>query len=243
MKSLRIAGTVVGVVLSVIGLASLPDDLTTWAGWLDPLKGERGRWLFVIVGVSIVIAANLLPRLRRSPPTMTTFTPTSGIRVQPSADPVFAPRYESQVAAMRREAVIDQLTQSADRKEAALLFREAFDSYVEAFLARRRELKGITPERLGEVREEYGSRQRAVVRAYRGIREQFRAFVDDEPGYDLRAEMSQESAYELPVDYPLTWWWKSLTFDEAVHEWSNAHDAHIEGILERQRAVLDAFAD
>jgi len=245
VRTLRIAGNVVGLVLTVIGLASIPDDLGTWADWLDPLKGDTGRWLFVVAGIVVILAANVvLPRVRRSPTPITTFAPTSGILVEQPTDPVFLARQEERTAlAGRRQAVIDQLTRSAERKEAAERFREAFDSYMDTFLARRHEWNVVSAERRDEMRAEYRELQPAVVRRYRGVRDRYRAFLADEPAYDLRPELYEDDAYELALDYPLTYWWKPLTFDEAVHNWANADVAHIRGFLERQRAVLDAFAD
>jgi hypothetical protein len=122
-------------------------------------------------------------------------------------------------------------------------FRGRFRSYTETFLQRRRELRSDTPpERVEEMRSEYRKLQRAVVQAYRPIRDLYRDFIEEEPGYDQRHEVVDDP-YGLALDYPLTNWWTPLTFDEALDKWSNADDEHIGHFLRRQHAVLEAFED
>lgn len=123
-------------------------------------------------------------------------------------------------------------------------FREAFDKYVDTFLDRRRELhEDVSDERLGELRDEYRALQRQVASTYRRVREHYRRFIEAEPDYDRRVEMFDPPLPGLPLDYPLTSWWKPITFDEAVANWANADDEYIRRNLDREHAVLDAFED
>ena len=92
------------------------------------------------------------------------------------------------------------------------------------FLRRRREIETATGMRALEIRDEYRALQRSVVEAHRRVRDEFAAFIDEEPGYDLRPEFDADGLLDLPVDYPLTDWWKSLTFDDARVRWANADD-------------------
>jgi hypothetical protein len=43
---------VVGAVLAVIGLSSVPDDIKKWGDFFAALDSQTGRWLLVIAGVA-----------------------------------------------------------------------------------------------------------------------------------------------------------------------------------------------
>lgn len=51
---------ILSVVLVIVGLAGLPDDIRRWAGWIDALDADTWRWTFVIGGVMIFVALQLL---------------------------------------------------------------------------------------------------------------------------------------------------------------------------------------
>src|SRR2546427_471062 len=56
----RWAGSIVGLALAIIGLASAPDDLGTWAEWIgDAFGGDRGRWILLGLGITIIAISNL----------------------------------------------------------------------------------------------------------------------------------------------------------------------------------------
>lgn len=56
----------VAALLTVVGLAGVPDDLQNWSVALQAIGSELGRWLLVIVG-GLLIAAVLLVRGRNQP--------------------------------------------------------------------------------------------------------------------------------------------------------------------------------
>jgi len=122
--------------------------------------------------------------------------------------------------------------------------KEAFERYMRTFLAHRRELQGdLSDQRVNEIRDEYRTLQRAVVAAYRPVRDLFHGFIEEEPGFDQRNQMFDDGIGDIPLEYPLTSWWRPLTFDEARANWANADDDHIEQHLQRMLAVLEAFED
>jgi len=45
---------VFGATTAVIGFAGIPDDLTTWVTWLQPIDTGLGRWIAAIIGVAIL---------------------------------------------------------------------------------------------------------------------------------------------------------------------------------------------
>jgi len=45
---------VFGALLAIIGLAGVPDDLKTWAGWLTVVDQDLARWLFVSAAIAIL---------------------------------------------------------------------------------------------------------------------------------------------------------------------------------------------
>jgi hypothetical protein len=64
---MRIALGVVGWALTIIGIASLPQDLKTWKGWLKPfaqIDQNIARWLLVLAGLILVLTAHFGPRIR-----------------------------------------------------------------------------------------------------------------------------------------------------------------------------------
>jgi hypothetical protein len=64
---MRIALGVVGWALTIIGLASLPQDLKIWKGWLKPfaqIDQDTARWLLVGVGLILASIAHFGPRMR-----------------------------------------------------------------------------------------------------------------------------------------------------------------------------------
>jgi hypothetical protein len=66
-RIMRIALGVVGWALTIIGVASLPQDLKIWKGWLKPFAQiDQGiaRWLLVGVGLILALTAHLGPRIR-----------------------------------------------------------------------------------------------------------------------------------------------------------------------------------
>jgi hypothetical protein len=66
-RIMRIALGVVGWALTIIGLASLPQDLKTWKGWLQPfaqIDQNIARWLLVLAGLILVLTAHFGPRIR-----------------------------------------------------------------------------------------------------------------------------------------------------------------------------------
>ncbi len=55
---LKAASLLTGAILTVIGLAGLPQDLETWERWLDGVSQDTWRWIFVIVGILIAASPN-----------------------------------------------------------------------------------------------------------------------------------------------------------------------------------------
>ena len=51
----RLVGSVAGGVIAVIGLAGIPEDVTTWAGWLNWLASNGGRWTLVVGGLVLIV--------------------------------------------------------------------------------------------------------------------------------------------------------------------------------------------
>lgn len=56
---LRISVTVIGLILTIIGLAGVPDDLLTWAAWLSWVGGNAGRWALVMTGFALMFSSQL----------------------------------------------------------------------------------------------------------------------------------------------------------------------------------------
>lgn len=137
-------------------------------------------------------------------------------------------------------------TPPGDARKAAEKLRRAFDDFTDIFLYWRgeQERRGSfaqTPIGLKKARDEYQDRRLKVDSAHRVVRDLFRQFVEEEPTYDLRGDLSDDAAADIPVDYPLRDWWSALTFDDALDRWANADDDHLQPFIERQRAVLRAF--
>lgn len=68
-------GTILGGIFTFLGLGGVEEDLRTWIGWIqaaltfyadvrmdmkvvDALSGDIGRWLFVIIGFSVIAFSN-----------------------------------------------------------------------------------------------------------------------------------------------------------------------------------------
>lgn len=254
---IRLAWAALGVLLVILGLPSVTEDAAGWASWLSWLE-NRWQPLLLVLGFLITLVAEgpvvlaRVTRLMKSPSARTrpaiagsaARAPTKSRprdhRGTDSADRHRTVRGASQVtAAGLRERRIALLV--AARVLKARELRAALDNYMETLLLRRAE-QDVTSARLTEMREEYGEIQRGLARLFRPLRDLFARFVEEEAQYDLRGE--HESPYGgLSPEYPLTKWWRPLTFDQAVDEWRNADDTHIQYYLERQRAVLRAFEE
>ncbi len=62
--------TIIGVIISFIGFASIPDDIEQWKQWIGSMSTvitpKIARWLLASFGILLVIALNvLLPYLSR----------------------------------------------------------------------------------------------------------------------------------------------------------------------------------
>jgi hypothetical protein len=240
-------GSAVGLVLLVLGLVDIPEQIEGWAGWLEPLQGDAGRWLIALAGLLIIIAANheaLWAWVKRRKPAGVDSAPSPierthqpqamGGQPEQPAEPVDAPEQVAEPPEPPREG----------RRRDGLAFREAFDTFINTFLERRRQVgPQRTHDEFGTFRDEYRVLQRRVVAAYRPVKDLYLNFLHHEPQFDRRNEVYGDEAHYFSPDNPLTDLWSALTFDEALHRWENADDEHFAAFLERDRAVLDAFAD
>jgi len=157
------------------------------------------------------------------------------------AEPAQPTRAADEPAEAREPAERNRV-QNLQRGARARLLVTSFEHFVDTFLWRRRELAGaISVPR--DVREEYQQLHRAIVRDYARVRDDYVRFIESDPSYDLRGDVDAESPEMHAVDEPLTSWWRPLTFEDALQRWSNADDDHLAPFLERQKAVLRAFAE
>jgi hypothetical protein len=131
---------------------------------------------------------------------------------------------------------------ASERRQAVGKLRAAFVAYTWMFRERRLEFAAdISEKKRDEIRAEYRELRRQVDRAFRPLRDLFVEFLGEEPRYDLRRDVHDDGGHDVPVESPFTQWWDALTFEEALDRWANADDDHIENLLRRQEAVLDAF--
>ena len=77
MELLRKIGLWIGWVCTVIGAIDLPEQMQKWAkyfaslagivvNWDADILGEYGRWGFVLIGVTLILIANDVPKKLRN---------------------------------------------------------------------------------------------------------------------------------------------------------------------------------
>jgi hypothetical protein len=253
----------VGFALTVIGLPSISDDIAGWASWLEWMSHGPWQWLVLLLGAGLLLAAEgptlwrfarrtassekvvdaqpvarpTQPRERPEPARKTSDAPASasGPRDRAPVIPLGDAVQASQLRARRLRLLAEA------RASRARDLREALQAYMGLLLRLRHE--DLESSELHAARDEYRQHQRALVDIFGPLRSHFERFVDAEPQYDLRGEMYEPGtgAYYLSPDYPITYWWRPLTLDEAIANWSNVDDDHIRHHLDRQLAVIDAF--
>ena len=65
---IRLSWRFIGIVSLLLGIAGWPDGLRVWFEWLGRVDPDTGRWIFVVVGLSLIAAPtaySLLVAVRR----------------------------------------------------------------------------------------------------------------------------------------------------------------------------------
>jgi len=250
----RLAYSVVGLALLIIGLPTIHEGIAGWAGWLHWLG--KGDWQWALLGLGVlIIGANVVDLVRRSRaapvrPAVESAPPQQQaeglVQGRSESEPVPGeitvadlPASAAQAFAemTRRRRIADLV---AARVMKARELRSAFDEFIETFLTRRAQfVAGMTGEELERAREEYGRLQRRAARAYRAVRDHYRRFLQEEPQYD-RSSFDPE---DFVPEEPLPDWWQPLTFDAALDRYANADDEHLRVYIAEERAILEAFAE
>lgn len=85
LQSHKLVGSMVGLMLTIIGLAGLPDDILTWRSWIEEsgiwLSGDIGRWIVMLCGFLVVVFANAdrIPGLKVFAPAIKSVEPAPAV--------------------------------------------------------------------------------------------------------------------------------------------------------------------
>lgn len=63
---LGLVATLSGVFLTAVGLAGVPEDLENWSIAFQAIDSNLGRWLFLVIGLSVIGVAVMVTLTRRS---------------------------------------------------------------------------------------------------------------------------------------------------------------------------------
>src|SRR6266498_1588752 len=64
MRAVKIVRYLVGLLITLIGLASFRGDLTTWWGWLEPFRKNPWPWILLVLGLALLFGPAIWPLAR-----------------------------------------------------------------------------------------------------------------------------------------------------------------------------------
>jgi hypothetical protein len=197
---------------------------------LTVVKGTQFAWRYTLVALWAIAVLLALAWLATSSPVRNR-VPFRVVRVDSVAP---APAFP----ASRR---------GTEAQRQAVALREALDGFVEEILKDLRIVDnnyGDIPhgEPLKAMREEYQVARRRLSSAYYPLKELFVEFIRSDSANDLR-QIWGDDDHEQPPDYPITWWWKPVTFDDAWEQFKVFDALSMQRNQETLHSVLGAFED